>query len=37
MKIYLAIFISGFLSLSGFTEEKWTPSVDYAEVIQRAK
>jgi TPR repeat protein len=37
MKIYLAIFISGFLSLSGFTEEKWTPSVDYAEVIKRAK
>ena len=37
MKIFVAIFICGFLSLSGFTEEKWTPSMDYAEVIKRAK
>ena len=37
MKIYLVILISGFLSFSGFSEEKWTPKVGYAEVIERAK
>lgn len=37
MKTYFILFIFGCLNLLGKAQEQWTPSMDYAGVIERAK